>query len=307
MPWSQGDVPLDVPADTLAAAEAVRLSFDYADGRNLATYRLRLRPEHVVPPPSRPVATDVTFPHLNLTTVTYANNRVGWHWAIRHPGQLMNATLQRTGIASAEPIAEAALYAIPLATVHAVDADVRQPDGPTEPVAHLHADIENGRVSYELTWQAATAGDIQELGWASPVDGKTDHFSWHRPGYWSWYPADHIGRPAGTATPDSADADITRVTRPDAFDFNSTKYDCDWADLRCPDGSGLAVTFDSTDREHCRARRVDGGGYEVVVNRQCSPPRDLSSAEVPDLYVKLAKGQQVTGSFHVGTAATVRK
>jgi len=31
----------------------------------------------------------------------------------------------------------------------------------------------------------------------------------------------------GTATPDSADVDVTQITRPDAFDFNSTKYNCD--------------------------------------------------------------------------------
>ena len=127
-----------------------------------------------------------------------------------------------------------------------------------------------------------------------------DHFRWHRKAYWSYYPPDHIGRPSGTATPDSADVDVTKITRPDAFDFNSTKYDCDWASLADSSGQGIAATFSPDARQQCLAGTASDGGRELVVNKYCCPPRDISSNIVEDLYFTLEKGKTVEGSFVIG-------
>ena len=40
-----GDLKLDLPGDALLQADVLRLEFTITDGRNLATYDLRLKPE----------------------------------------------------------------------------------------------------------------------------------------------------------------------------------------------------------------------------------------------------------------------
>jgi hypothetical protein len=145
-----------------------------------------------------------------------------------------------------------------------------------------------------------TQPEVQELGWIFEMPAAVDHFSWHRRGYFSYYPADHIGRISGTATPDSADQEITRITRPDAFDFNSTKYHCDWAMLADSSGRGIAIkSTGDEDRQNCRAGTGSDGRRQLVVNKVCCPPRDISSNVVPDFYVK---DKSVSASFMVGAA-----
>ena len=68
-----------------------------------------------------------------------------------------------------------------------------------------------------------------------------DRFSWDRAARWTVYPDKHIGRPRGTATPDSMDVPYTKMDRPDAYDFNSTKYDCNFASLTNSAGDGVRV------------------------------------------------------------------
>jgi hypothetical protein len=169
----------------------------------------------------------------------------------------------------------------------------------------VHVDFSSGQFVYHLKWLAAEA-DVQELGWTFALSGSTattlDHFSWHRQAYWSYYPPDHIGRIAGTATPDSTKVSITKISRPDAFDFNSTKYNCDWASLTDRTGNGIAVEFQPDQRHQCRGAIQPDGTAAIVVNRQCSPPRDLSSSVVPDLYLKLTPGAEVKGTFQIGTS-----
>ena len=62
---------------------------------------------------------------------------------------------------------------------------------------------ERGR---QLATVAAVIGhpfDVQEFGWAFALPAQCDHFTWDRKAIWTWYPETHIGRPHGTATPDS--------------------------------------------------------------------------------------------------------
>jgi hypothetical protein len=101
---------------------------------------------------------------------------------------------------------------------------------------------------------------------------------------------------------------ISNWSRPDAFDFVSTKYNCDWATLTGADASGLAVAFAPDQRHHVKGAILDqaqgGNGYALVVNRQCSPPRDISTPTVPDLYLNLSPGDQVSGQFRAGGVNT---
>jgi hypothetical protein len=94
---------------------------------------------------------------------------------------------------------------------------------------------------------------------------------------------------------------VTRMNRVDAFDFNSTKYDCNWASLTTAAGAGLRAEFDPKQRFHCRAGVADGGhGYTLFVNQQVSPPDDISKPIVPDFYLMLNRGQTIEGHFRIG-------
>ena len=65
-------------------------------------------------------------------------------------------------------------------------------------------------------------------------------------------------------------------------------------------GRGFGVRCTSEDRQQCRAGASDGGGYVLVVNEVCAPPRDISSNVVPELYFTLEKNAQRGGQFFVG-------
>jgi beta-galactosidase/beta-glucuronidase len=305
-PLTRGDPKLQLPAGAMADANTLRLDFDAADGRNVVTYQFRLKPEGDTAPPVDPNdLSNVTVPRLNLVAVTFPNNAIGWRTANRRPARLVNISIQRPrGAMTSTPIDEAALYATSLADVRAMDADVVFADDAQAKLAgHVRADFVAGRFSYRINWLGERT-DVQELGWRFTLQHSMDHLSWHRKAYWSYYPPTHIGRPAGTATPDSADVPITKMTRPDTFDFVSTKYDCDWASLTDTDGHGLCVRFAPEARHHCRGGILpNGGGYELIVNTQCSPPRDLSSSVVPDYYLTLQKEAQVETSFTVAKLA----
>jgi hypothetical protein len=89
------------------------------------------------------------------------------------------------------------------------------------------------------------------------------------------------------------------VDRPDAFDFTSTKFDCNWASLNDRSGRGLCLEFSPDQRHHVRGGITRDGHCALVVNRCYSPPRDISSGIVPDLYTVLKKNEQVVGGFQI--------
>ncbi len=103
--------------------------------------------------------------------------------------------------------------------------------------------------------------------------------------------------------PDSADVHILNWSRPDAFDFDSTKYQCDWASLTDAQHHGLRVEFAPGQRQQCRAGFGGNGAYTLIVNKQTSPPQDISSRDVPDLYLTLSSGNRAEGAFCVGSNA----
>lgn len=299
-PRTAGDLAFDLPAGALAGADTLRLDFDHPDGGNVVTYQLRLTPG---PAPTIKVddtSAGIAFPRLNLIAVSWGADHTGWRRAFRHPGKLINISAQLANHPSGVAISEAALDSTPLDDVNSIEADVVLADDATSKVlAHIQATHVDGRFSYNVSWTGATT-DIQELGWAFAGSKATDHFSWRREAYWSYYPDDYIGRAEGTATPDSADVHVTKFARPDAFDFISTKYHCDWATLATAGGDGIGVLCDPKDRQQCKAGTAPGGGYELIVNAQVSPPRDISSGIVADFYLKPKKGDHVSAAFKVG-------
>jgi beta-galactosidase len=327
-PRSQGDLKLDLPQPALREADAIRIGFDHPQGGNVVTYELRLKPEiDTAPKLGEGDLAGVKFPRLNLVPVTYGQNAIGWRTAFRHAGKLVNITVQPApgGAAPLKVKDDAALYAMALSGILKMDGDVALSDDPQATVvAHVHAAFDAGEFSYKLEWvkpnekpagnarnnrraPANGATDVQEFGWIFDAPTADDHFSWRRQGYWSYYPPDNINRTAGTATPDSADVDITKMTRPDSFDFNSTKYNCDWAMLADGSGHGIGVAFAPDARHHVRAGTASNGDRLLVVNKHCCPPRDISSGVIPDQYFTLSQGQSAEGHFRVGltTAAPV--
>lgn len=319
-PWSEGNVTVNLPSEKLAKADALQISFE-KDGVNVATYQLVLKEQ---PRPTLLLnagdTSEIHFPHVNLVATAIENNSTGWRSAVRDPAHLENIQVQTNGGAPGGAVDEETLYKMPLASVRSMDADLvlandmkaeaprRKRKGKNRPagnagtvggnVGHVHVDVNNGKFTYHMEWTSGPV-DIQELGWAFELPANYDHFSWNRQSLWSWYPSTHIGRPAGTATPDSAKQDITKLTRPDAFDFNSTKYFCNWAKLTDSSGKGLGVNFAADDLENCRGDFA-GNDLKLVVNKYCCPPQDLSTNVVPDFCVKTKKGMNVDGAFEFG-------
>src|SRR5208337_4665732 len=134
-----------------------------------------------------------------------------------------------------------------LETLKSLEADILLQTDPPQAAGHVRAQFANGVFRYHIDWTGPDTW-IQELGWIFEMPNAYNRFSWKRQAVWSYYPDTHIGRPEGTALPDSANAHVTKIERPDAFDFNSSKYNCDWAALTDASGQGLWVQFDPSDR-----------------------------------------------------------
>lgn len=282
-PRSRGKVELELPEEK---ADTLRVDFHDPRGWNVTSCAFALSLPKPAPAVARVVG--LKFPRFNLVRCTLKNDPAHWKQVTRDRGELVNVTV--------EPAADGRrLYDCELSDVKSVEADVVL-GGAT--VGHLDVTNEGGMFRYRLEWTGKKV-DVQEFGWVFELPLGCDQFSWRREGAWSVYPEKHIGRLHGTARPDSADVSLTNMTREDAFDFNSTKYDCDWASLTDGAGRGVLVEFSAAERHHVKGGFGEGGKYQLVVNRQCSPPRDYGSPIVKDLYLELTPGKVVQGSFTV--------
>jgi beta-galactosidase/beta-glucuronidase len=290
-----GPLRLRLPAESLAAADTLRLDFDHPGGWNVATYQFELKPlAH--PAPRVETAGPVLFPQFNFVTGKIVNDTKGWRHLERATAELANVMVQKKG-ESPKPVEAAALAAMPLGEVEMVEADVVLQKA-TNSAGHLHAELAEARMSYTLTWSGGKT-EAYELGWIFHAPKGVEQFAWDRQGVWSYYPPDHIGRLTGTAQPDSARVALTKVARPDAFDFNSTKFNCNWASLTDGHGHGLGLVFAPEMRHHVRGGFAPDGTCTLIVNRRYSPPQDISTPIVRDLYTELKKGDRVAGSFEV--------
>ena len=293
-PRTSGKIEIKLPDDWLTkqVVEALRIDFDHPacgpkpsakdHGWNVVSCRADLV---LVNPPaiSKDPPQGLKFPALNLVSNVTKGDKLFWRVVDRYHARLENVKTEGSGEL--------------LAGTKSLDADIILEKETPKVVGKLHAEYIEGKFKYRIDWIGDKA-DIQELGWTFDMPESYDRFSWHRQALYSVYPEKHIGRPEGTAMPDSANVHITDITRPDAFDFNSTKYHCDWATLTDKADHGLRVDFDEGDRHQVRGG-IAQDGYQLVVNKQCSPPRDISTPAVEDFYLMLRPGDSIEGSFLV--------
>lgn len=293
-PRTRAKLELALPTSAAnVTADALRIDFDHPGGWNVVSCQFAMAKEaprasamRTAPPE------DLRFPQFNLVSNITKGDPEKWRAITRRRGSLINVKTEPAGGSDA--------LARPLTSMRSLEADVVFADEPATVIGHLRAEWADGRLKYRLAWSGKKA-DIQELGWIFDRPAAFKRFSWKRKALWSVYPETHIGRPTGTATPDSANVPLTNNTRPDAFDFNSTKYDCDWASLTDAEGNGLRVEFAPDQRHHVRGGFGPDGGLQLIVNRQCSPPQDISSGVVKDFYLTLKPGDTVEGGFRVGS------
>jgi beta-galactosidase len=284
-------VQISVPPNALAYADAFQVDFIHPDGRDIVAHQFALMtttgPQFN---PTLPAA--LPIPTLNLITRQTVSDPGYWNKVLRYPVSLSSVALTPAN-------------ATTLDQLQALSATVIGGTDGTSVLGTLQAQYANNQFSYTLQWSGAT-WEVQELGWAFQMPATCDHFSWNRAARWTFYPATSINRATGTATPASTNANYTRMDLPNAFDFNSSKYDCNWASLTTAGGAGLLVEFDPSQRFHCRAGGATSGqAYVLFVNQQVSVPNDFTTQVVPDLIMTLSSGNYIQGSFSVGSLATV--
>jgi len=319
-PLTKGEIALDLSGSSIEKADALRIDFVHPDGRNVGTYQFQLKP----PAPTTPTLispASVLFPRLNLITTREVPDNIGWHSAVRTRFTLANIQVQKSAGGTSETVEPSDLLKMPLKDIHSMDADIVTGDDP-KPFGAVHVDIADGQFAYRIEWKRADNSgqfrgnkrppaarsaehpfDVQEIGWAFVQPSQFDHFTWDRKALWTWYPDTHIGRPHGTATPDSSRVNNTRLDRPDAFDFNSTKYDCNYVTLTDTSGGGIGAVFSPNGRHQCKASTSETGETELIVNLHVNPPRDISANAVSDQFLTLTRNSKVNGSFRIGAIA----
>ncbi|HEX8524488.1 MAG TPA: glycoside hydrolase family 2 TIM barrel-domain containing protein [Tepidisphaeraceae bacterium] len=285
-PLSGGKASFELP-NTVKQAEAVQIDINHPDGRHIIAHQYRLKEPAQDTQFDASLSANVPFPRFNLITRKTERDPGFWRKVTRYPVTLANV---KTEGSSKD-----------LAQMKKLTADVVG-GAENAKVGSVEASFANNELKYRFTWSGAAKTEVQELGWAFELPREMDHFSWDRQARWTVYPETHIGRPSGTARPDSMNVPYTKMDRPDAFDFNSTKYDCNWGTMTDGSGDGLRVQFNEEKRLHCRGGVSDDKQHIVLfVNHQVSPPDDLSTNVVRDLYMTLNPGDTVEGSFRVGS------
>ncbi|HEY3412282.1 MAG TPA: glycoside hydrolase family 2 TIM barrel-domain containing protein [Armatimonadota bacterium] len=285
-PRTRRSVALKLPAGFAGlGADTLRIAFEDPRGWNIVTCQFPLTPAIATPALGPPPA-GLPFLTFNLITRDTHGDPYLWNTAERHAASVINVKRTPEGAG--------------LGGTTSMEGDIVMADAPTRVVGRVSVRFSDVRFAYRVEWTGEKA-DVQEIGWVFEMPALYDRFSWNRHALWTYYPALHIGRPAGTARPDSMDAHNTNLTRPDAFDFNSTKYECEWASLSAPDGHGLRVEFSADDRHQVRGGKNAEGHTLLYVNWKVCPPRDISSNAVPDLYLELQPGAAIESSFRVGS------
>ncbi|HEV2454628.1 MAG TPA: glycoside hydrolase family 2 TIM barrel-domain containing protein, partial [Verrucomicrobiae bacterium] len=284
-PLSNGAAQLLLPANALAYADTLRLDFLHPDGDDVYAYQFALlnTTASVI---STNLPAGLPIPQFNLVTQTNYNDPVYWIESMRFPATLTSVVLVPAS-------------AVTLAQLNSLSATVMGGVNGSQVLGTLQAAYTNNLFSYSLHW-TGPSWPVQEVGWTFQMPSADNQFSWSRAARWTVYPNDDIGRASGTAAPDSTNVDVTDMDIPNAFDFNSTKYNCNWASLTTPAGDGLRLAFNPSQLFDCRAGGT-ANGYLLYANQQVSPANDISAGVVPDLYLTLSSGNVLQGSFTVGS------
>ncbi len=284
-PLTSGNFQISVPTNALHYADTFRLDFIHPNGNDVFAYQFALTGGV----PGSGMTTNLTslpIPTLNLITRSNYSNPLYWTECQRFPASLTNLVLTPVNATN-------------LAQLQSFTATVIGGTNGQQTLGNVSAQFTNNTFSYTLNWTGAT-WEIQEAGWAFAMPSNYNHFSWNRNSRWTVYPPYAIGRTTGTATPDSTNIDATDMTLSNSFDFNSTKFGCNWASLTTAAGNGIRLAF-STQTFQCKGGPAVNGGYALIANQEVSAANDLSSSVVPDLYFKLASGNVLQGSFTVGS------
>lgn len=286
-PLTGGTAQISLPAAALAYADTLRLDFIHPDGNDIYSYQFALSTPGTISAITTNLPDGLPIPQFNLITQTNHGDPVYWEESIRFPATLANITLVPAN-------------AVTLAQLNSLSATVVGGINQAQTLGTIQANYTNNVFSYTLHW-TGPSWPVQEVGWTFQMPGNDSNFSWSRDARWTVYPDYDIGRAAGTATPDSTNVDLPDMDIPNAFDFNSTKYNCYWASLTSPAGDGLRLQFSSAELFDCRAGGATNGGYLLYANQQVSPANDISANTVPDLFMTLSSGNVLQGSFTVGS------
>jgi autotransporter-associated beta strand protein len=289
LPRSSGTIQIFVPSNALAYADTFQVDCMHPDGRDIVAHRFILT-NAISSQMDTTLPASLPIPTFNLITRKTVSDPGLWNTVLRYPASLSGVALTPANATN-------------LAQLQSLSAIVLGGTNGAQTLGQLQAQFTNNTFSYTLQWSGLN-WQVQELGWSLQMPSNCDHFSWDRAARWTVYPATDIGRATGTATPSTTNADYSRMDLPNAFDFNSTKYDCNWASLASAQGAGLRVEFDPQQRFHCRAGGVaNGAGYLLFANQQVSVPNDFTQPVVPDLIMTLSSGNVVQGSFRIGSVA----
>ncbi|HEV2327516.1 MAG TPA: glycoside hydrolase family 2 TIM barrel-domain containing protein [Verrucomicrobiae bacterium] len=285
-PLNNGSAQLSLPAAALAYADTLRLDFIHPDGDDIYAYQFALSNTPPVSMITTNLPAGLPIPQFNLVTQTNYSDPVYWEESIRFPATLTSVTLVPAN-------------ATTLAQLNSLSATVMGGVNGVQVLGTIQAGYTNNVFSYTLHW-TGPSWPVQEVGWTFQMPAACTNFSWNRNGRWAVYPDSDIGRASGMATPGTTNVDVTEMDIPDAFDFNSTKYNCNWASLTSASGDGLRLQFSSQQLFDCRAGG-NASGYLLYANQQVSPANDISANIVPDLFMTLSSGNVLQDSFTVGS------
>jgi len=137
-------------------------------------------------------------------------------------------------------------------------------------------------VSWSLAWQAADA-TAREAGLNFVLPATADRMSWFSDGFWTEYPAGHIGSPEGSI----ASQDAT---------FNSSRRDIHWVRLWGGKSDSL-VALASGAPLHTHAAAAATGVTLSLSSAIASTGRDVTGDDI-----RLTQAKPLTGSFRLRVA-----
>jgi beta-galactosidase/beta-glucuronidase len=160
-----------------------------------------------------------------------------------------------------------------------------------EPVAHVNytllvagnAQID---VNWTVQWHSGNA-KLRELGMKIPLPDDFNKMRWLRTGTWTDYPADHIGRPAGTAS----SGDVA---------FHANHGNTQWMLMSGDKGNGM-VLLNSGQPLQARARS-SGDATVLYASENVTVPDELARDLLPQHEINLRDGAEASGGFRLAAA-----
>jgi beta-galactosidase len=285
-PLTTNTLQLALPANALSYADTLRLDFVHPNGNDVYPYQFTLT-NIVTSVMTSNLPAALPIPSFNLIAQTNYNDPVLWTESIRFPSTLASVVLSPAN-------------ATTLAQLNSLSATVMGGVNGAQTLGTIQAGFTNNVFTYTLHW-TGPSWPVQEVGWTFQMPAAYTNFTWNRSARWTAYPPADIGRASGTATPASTNVDVTDMDITNAFDFNSTKYNCYWANLTSAAGDGIMLEFNQQQLFDCRAGGAsDGVSWLLYANQQVSPPNDFGNI-IPDLFMTLSSGNTLQGSFSVGS------